>query len=129
VRHAGPLGVGLLLALPLSGAAGLQAQASAAPLPAWRARIPEDGADLRRPVRQVVRFVATDSVRTRSHTWTGLLIGGLVGAAATTVFLIEFCGDPDTECGADEVGRAALVFALPAAAVGALVGSLIKTER
>jgi hypothetical protein len=67
-----------------------------------------------------------DSVR--SHTGTGLLIGSLVGAAATTVFLVAFCGDPDTACGADEVGRAVLVIAVPCAAAGALIGSLIKTE-
>jgi hypothetical protein len=66
---------------------------------------------------------------TRTHTLTGLLIGGLVGAAATTVFLVAFCGDPDTRCEADEVGRAALIIAVPAAAAGALIGSLIRTRR
>jgi len=44
------------------------------------------------------------------------------------VFLIGFCSDPDTSCQADEVGRAALVFAVPAAAVGALIGALVRTE-
>lgn len=65
----------------------------------------------------------------RSHTGTGLLIGGLVGAAATTLFLVGFCGDPDTSCGEDEVGRAVLVIAVPCAAGGALIGSLIHTEE
>jgi cation transporter-like permease len=56
------------------------------------------------------------------------LIGGIIGAAATTVFLIGFCSDSDTKCELDEVGRAALFIAVPAAAVGALIGSLIHTE-
>ena len=54
-------------------------------------------------------------------------MGGIVGAVATTVFLIGFCDDPDTECGADEVGRAFVIFTLPAAAAGALIGSLIRS--
>jgi hypothetical protein len=29
------------------------------------------------------------------HTKTGLLIGSLVGSAATTLFGVGFCGDPD----------------------------------
>jgi hypothetical protein len=66
---------------------------------------------------------------TRSHTLTGLLIGGLVGAAATGLFLAAFCSDADTQCGADEVGRAVLIIAVPPAVVGAVVGSLIRTKR
>lgn len=54
-------------------------------------------------------------------------MGGIVGAVATTVFLIGFCDDPDTECGADEVGRAFVIFTFPAAAAGALIGSLIRS--
>ncbi|HKU61271.1 MAG TPA: hypothetical protein VJQ44_08655 [Gemmatimonadales bacterium] len=53
----------------------------------------------------------------------------MVGAAATTLFLVGFCGDPDTSCGEDEVGRAVLVIAVPCAAGGALIGSLIHTEE
>jgi hypothetical protein len=60
---------------------------------------------------------------------TGLLIGGLVGSAATALFLAEFCGDSDTECGADEVGRAVVIIAVPVAAGGALIGSLVRTKR
>ena len=65
---------------------------------------------------------------THSHTMTGLLIGSLVGVAATGVFLAAFCSDPDTQCGADEVGRAVVIIAVPPALVGALIGSLIKTK-
>jgi hypothetical protein len=56
------------------------------------------------------------------------LVGGIIGVAATTVFLIGFCSDSDTKCELDEVGRAVLYIAVPAAAVGALIGSLIHTE-
>jgi hypothetical protein len=58
-----------------------------------------------------------------------LLVGGLIGAAATTVFLVAFCSDPDTACGADEVGRAVVIIAVPCAAAGALIGSLVRTEE
>ena len=76
-----------------------------------------------------LRAESAVALATRHHTGTGLLIGGLVGAAATTLFLVAFCSDPDTACGADEVGRAAVVIALPLAAVGALIGSLARTEE
>jgi hypothetical protein len=59
---------------------------------------------------------------------TGLLIGGAVGAVATGVFLAAFCSDPDTQCGADEFGRAVLIIGVPPALLGALIGSLIRTE-
>jgi hypothetical protein len=76
---------------------------------------------------EVPRF-SGESLQSRSHTGTGLLIGGIVGAAATTIFLIGFCSDSDTRCELDEVGRAVLFIAVPVAAVGALIGSLIHTE-
>jgi hypothetical protein len=65
----------------------------------------------------------------RHHAITGLLIGSAIGAVATTVFLIGFCGDADTACGSDEVGRATVVIAVPCAAAGALVGWLIRTDE
>ncbi len=49
--------------------------------------------------------------------------------AQVAPFLVGFCGDPDTACGADEVGRAVLIFVVPTAAAGALIGSLVRTER
>jgi hypothetical protein len=125
-------GTALLLAgLLCGGAGGLHAQAAPAPFPGWRPELPAPGADApRRWDRRAIPGGAVASrVETRSHTWTGLLVGGAVGAAATTVFLIGFCGDPDASCGADELGRAALIIGLPPAAVGALIGSLIRTER
>jgi hypothetical protein len=103
--------LGLCLATP----AQLQAQALGAPLRSW-------SADSSREWRM-------DTRSTRSHTGTGLLVGGIVGAVATTVFLAGFCSDPDTQCGADEVGRAVLFIAVPAALVGTLIGSLIRTKR
>ncbi|HXZ71051.1 MAG TPA: hypothetical protein VEH31_09320, partial [Streptosporangiaceae bacterium] len=62
------------------------------------------------------------------HTTTGLLIGGLVGAAATGAFLAAFCRDPDTRCGTDEVARAVIIIALPPTVLGAMIGSLIRTK-
>jgi len=99
-----------------------------APFPVWEGGSLQGGRELRSSVPlNLARFPSREGA-TRSHTGTGLLIGGLVGAAVTTVFLIGFCSDPDTSCQADEVGRAALVFAVPAAAVGALIGWLVRTE-
>ena len=65
----------------------------------------------------------------RSHTATGAVIGGVVGVAAAAVVLTQFCDDPDTACGVDEVGRAVALFTVPTALVGAVVGSLIRTAR
>lgn len=63
-----------------------------------------------------------------SHTWTGLLIGTAVGAAAAGTFLAAFCNDPDSQCGADEVARAVVIIAVPSALVGAVIGSLVRTK-
>jgi hypothetical protein len=110
---------GLLVSLLLLGSStGVHAQVADRPLPAWRAAPLLSSAPL---------IPRRDTVATRSHTETGLLIGGIVGTAATTVFLIGFCSDPDTKCDIDEVGRALLVIALPSAALGALIGSLIRS--
>ena len=109
--------------------AALHGQLARPPLPAWTGE-PAPGGDP--PQARAPRFLAVlppEEGSRRSHTGTGLLIGALVGAAATTVFLIGFCGDPDTACGADEVGRAVLVIAVPCAAAGALIGSLVHTEE
>jgi len=106
------LAIGLCLGSP----ARLRAQALDAPLPSWSLD------DSPGPWRW-------DSLSTRSHTGTGLLIGGLVGSVATAVFLAGFCSDPDTQCGADEVGRAVLIITVPPALVGMLIGSLIRTRR
>jgi hypothetical protein len=65
------------------------------------------------PIRVAPVPQAAASSETRSHTLTGLLVGGLVGATATGLFLAVFCSDADTQCGADEVGRAVLIIAVP----------------
>lgn len=106
----------LAIGLCLGNPARLNAQALSEPLPSWTL---DDSPGAWR----------LDSLSTRSHTGTGLLIGGLVGAAATAIFLAGFCSDPDTQCGADEVGRAVLIIAVPPALVGMLIGSLIRTRR
>lgn len=105
----------LALSLCLATPAQLQGQALGAPFRSWSS--------------DSSRYWRTDTLGTRSHTGTGLLVGGIVGAVATTVFLAGFCSDPDTRCGADEVGRAVLFIAVPATLVGTLIGSLIRTKR
>ena len=112
--------VGILL---FSSVVVAHAQYAARPLPTWR---PES---LTQSETGAPHSLLERRAATRSHTGTGLLIGGIVGAGATTVFLIGFCGDPDTACGADEVGRAVLFIGLPITAAGALIGSLIRTEE
>lgn len=106
-----------LLAIGLCGASPVQPQAQTlgAPFHSWS---PDSS-----------RHWRGDTLSTHSHTGTGLLVGGIVGAVATTVFLVGFCSDPDTQCGADEVGRAVLFIAVPTALVGTLIGSLIRTQR
>jgi hypothetical protein len=114
------LKTGLLLTVLLFGSTGgVEAQVAARPLPTWQAALPSHAGN--------THWAWQDSTATRSHTGTGLLVGAIVGVSAATVFLIGFCDDPDTECGADEVGRAVLFIAVPTAALGALIGSLIHS--
>jgi hypothetical protein len=109
--RAGLLSLFLLLAAP-----GAEAQGAPRAFPTWDAGVA--------PV--ISREV---HLAPRSHTGTGLLVGGAVGVAATTLFLVGFCSDSDTECGLDEVGRAVIFIAVPITAVGGLIGSLIRTEQ
>jgi hypothetical protein len=101
----------------------------APPLPVWSVELPAEHAAQPRPSGFDTLSPGYSTSQTHSHTFTGLLIGSAVGAVATTLFLIAFCGDPDTECGADEYGRAIVIIAVPAAAAGALIGSLIHTRE
>lgn len=130
LRMTGLLLAQLLALLLLGSHPGVQAQVATAPPPAWRAEPSATGGilswQLARDVAPALRLV--ESPQKHSHTWTGLLVGGLVGGAATAVFLAAFCGDPDTVCGADEVGRVVVIIAVPVAAAGALIGSLILTK-
>ena len=122
---------GVLLTIILLGSGPeLQAQAATVPLPTWRAEPALTGDIISRQWAWGVAPAVgpAEGPRKHSHTWTGLLVGGLVGGAAAAVFLAAFCNDPDTECGADEVGRAVVIIAVPVAAAGALIGSLIRTE-
>lgn len=108
----------LVLLLAAAATPPLVAQHVATPLPTWRASVGD--ADTRRPLTAITAG--------RSRTTTGLLIGAAIGAAATTVFLIGFCSDPDTACQADEVARAALIIGVPFAAAGALIGALSRSD-
>lgn len=65
----------------------------------------------------------------RRHTGTGALVGAALGGAAAVAFAVGFCEDPDTLCEADEYARIGLLFVAPPVLGGALIGSLIKTER
>jgi len=122
--------IGLILTLvSFVPCEGLWAQTASGPLPRWRPDLATVD-NLRHNESDSGPLVPIqDSSPTRSHTWTGLLVGGLVGGVATAVFLSAFCGDPDTQCGADEVGRAVLIIGVPPAVVGAIIGSLIRTKR
>lgn len=121
----------LAIGLSLTSSAKLEGQAVGEPLPAWKS----DSGLLNAPETLQRYFISnpapwrSDSSSTRSHTGTGLLIGSLVGGVATAVFLAGFCSDADTECGGDEIGRAVLFIAVPAALVGTLIGSLVRTKR
>jgi hypothetical protein len=121
------LSVVAFLALHVCGTTHLEAQARVLSPPRWRAELPAKQ-HLSSLADKPEFAVPEDSIsKTHSHTFTGLLIGSAVGLAATGVFLAAFCGDPDTACGADEYGRALVIIAVPAAAAGALIGSLIHT--
>jgi hypothetical protein len=120
----------LFLAVALTAPATSSGQALAAPFARWSGELQADARLRSGSLRSRVTGASpAEQATTRSHTLTGLLIGGLVGAAATTVFLIGFCGDPDTACQGDEVGRAILIIGVPCAAAGALIGTLIRTEE
>ena len=118
----------LLAILCLAPGSGLLAQAAARPVPTWHAALPLQGSGRGPGWTEAPRLIPQNSLAAGSQVRTGLLVGSIIGVAATTVFLIGFCSDADTECGADEVGRAVLFIGVPAAALGALVGSLIHTE-
>jgi len=108
----------------------VQAQAERLPLPAWRAELPLGGTARRPAMQRETPPVAFRELSvSRTHTKTGLLIGGLVGSAATAALLILYCSDPDTRCRAGEVATGSMIIVLPAAAVGALIGSLVRTEE
>jgi hypothetical protein len=128
--HTPSLKGSLVIILLLGVAPASQAQAVARAMPAWDAGLLLPRSTWKQswagdPALPDVRQVS----RSRSHTGTGLLVGALVGVAATTAFLIGFCDDPDTKCEIDEVGRAVVLIAVPVAAVGALIGSLIRTDE
>ena len=123
----------LLLAtlLALAAPAAARAQAAPPPFPRWQGSLSPGTATLAARIEHQEAAAALDreSAAVRRHTGTGLLIGGVVGAAATTVFPIGFCSDPDTSCGVDEVGRAAVIIGVPCAAAGALIGWLVQTDE
>jgi hypothetical protein len=120
---------GLLVNVLLLGSpAGLAAQKAVPPMSTWQAPpLPDRMGKPGWALNEADLIPLQDTTVTRSHTGTGLLVGGLIGVAATTVFLIGYCDDPDTRCEIDEVGRALLIIAVPAAALGALIGSLIRS--
>lgn len=118
--------------LTLTPAVALHAQA-AVPLPAnWRAEAPRLAPAERRGEAvhlPVYRFAAGDSVRTRTHPVTGLAIGAGVGLAAAGVLLSGFCSGGDDLCSSSDKVQLLFVAVVPPAAVGALIGSLIRTHR
>jgi hypothetical protein len=117
---AGLLLAGLLLGIP----SGASAQIASRPFAVWEDGTSPDGERSTRRYR-IAAAIPGPEGSTGNHAGTGLLVGTAVGIAAATVFLIQFCDDADTECGADEVGRAVAIFTVPTALAGALVGYLI----
>jgi hypothetical protein len=115
----------ILLLTLLLGGEPVAAQAHSAPLPRWVPTLPTPAsAHLTSPP------LAGADTETKSHTLTGLVIGGAVGAAVVGVLLATHCSDadPDTQCTGDNLGLFA-VFVIPGAVVGAVIGSLIRTKR
>lgn len=105
--------VALAVAIALA-ATGLPAQERFVPVSSLRTRSPE---------------LRDSGVTDREHaamssTGTGVLVGGVIGLSAAAFFLTVFCSDGDTQCGADEFLRAVVVFAVPPAVVGGVIGAL-----
>ena len=122
LRHSGTTAA-FLTVLLLGTTSMLPSQPLAPSLTAWRPTLRIESTVRVAPFPQVAA-----SSESHAHTLTGLLIGSLVGGVATGVFLAAFCSDPDTQCGADEVGRAVVIIAVPPAVLGAVIGSLIRTK-
>ena len=123
------LATGLLPTIFLATTPGaLHAQMAGRPFQSWTGKHPDGGPPGASASQRLSGRVGTRG-SARSPAGEGLLIGGVVGAVVTTVFLLNFCAGSDTSCGADEVGRAVMVIAVPCAAIGALLGSTGKTEE
>jgi hypothetical protein len=67
----------------------------------------------------------------RKHkTWMGLGIGAVAGLAIGAGFVAMMCSDPDSgNCEIGETFTAVLIIAVPFAAVGGIVGNMIRPEQ
>jgi len=117
--------------LALAPAASLHAQATAPHAAAWRADPPRIAAVDGRAATggHRTRFTAGDTARTKTHPVTGLAIGAGAGLAAAGLLLSGFCSGGDDICSSSDKGRLLFITVVPAAALGALIGSLIHTHR
>lgn len=116
----------LIVATLLFGGEPLFGQHLRAPFPSWEAPLPAvTSTDRAAPPPAGMGSV------TRSHTLTGLVIGGVIGAGVAGVLLATHCSDadPDTQCSTDGGLAIVALFAVPGALAGALIGSLIRTKR
>ncbi len=68
------------------------------------------------------------SLGRKGHALQGALVGAGTGVVATLLFLEGFCGG-DNLCDGDEEVTAAAIFVSPATLAGALIGSLVRSER
>jgi len=121
-------GAAILVWPVLTGVQLLAAQARVPPLPRWRPQPLGSSVPPVLALRPRAPSLSTLAASEHRHTITGLLIGGLVGTVAAGAFLGAFCNDPDTHCGAGEVGRAIVIIAVPPTLLGAVIGSLIRTK-
>jgi hypothetical protein len=67
--------------------------------------------------------------RTKGHAGTGALVGGGIGAALGLAFGIAAATDDFLEAGADDVLLVTAFLAASGAALGTLIGLLVRTEE
>lgn len=66
----------------------------------------------------------------RGKSWVPPVVGGVGGLLIPTgVFLAIFCSDPDTSCDGENVLIVTALIGVPSAAIGTLVGLLLRDER
>lgn len=81
------------------------------------------------PIRFADLYRLDRSEGIHGHAARGAVIGAAGGLAFTIFFLSQFCDPYDSPCQGDEYVKAATIFTIPPALVGAAIGALVRTER